>query len=179
VQNGKHAAQRFSAGLIERYRDDSHCLLWHENVQLILSRAAPSLPFMGRIVAELEELAVACKSRTGALLIIRDDVRPPAEDARRYIAAELRRSSMAVAAQVVLGTGFAGASMRSILTLIQTLSRPGYPMKVFAEPGAGAMWLSQELSKRADRSPSAADLARLARGACGQFLVDQAPPAFP
>ncbi|MDB4990217.1 MAG: hypothetical protein JWN04_5395 [Myxococcaceae bacterium] len=175
---GKIGTLRFAAGLVERYRDETQCLLWHENVQLILSRTAPTLPFMKRIVLDLEVLYRQQGSRTGALLIIRDDVRPPSEEVRRYIAEELSRSSMAAAAQVVMGTGFAGAAMRSILTLIQTISSAPYPMKVFSEPGAGAMWLAQELRVRVGHAPAAAELARLAREAYRHFLLDDIPSSI-
>jgi hypothetical protein len=54
---------------------------------------------------------------TGTLLVIRSDVRPPDEEARKYIQKELASSSMVAAAQVVEGIGFRGAAMRSVLTM--------------------------------------------------------------
>jgi hypothetical protein len=142
-----------STNAIERYVDESHCILWFDNVEIILSRKPPSREVMQRIVLELVELSRKCACGTGALLVIRSDVSPPDEEARAYIRKELGRAPMLAAAQVVMGKGFVGAAMRSVLSLIQLLGRPRYPMKVFGEVGPASAWLVKELRARAHHAP--------------------------
>jgi hypothetical protein len=110
---------------------------------------------------------------TGALLIIRNDCPPPTEEARKYIRDELARARMVAAAQVVTGRGFHGAAMRAALSMIQLVTRPKYPMKVFADATAGANWLALELGRRVGHAPSEAGLARVANDAYARFLGDR------
>jgi hypothetical protein len=159
-----------------RHIDSSQCLAWYGNVQIILSLEPPTFEFMRRIIAELELLAKQCRCGTGALLVIRSDVSPPTEEARAYIKHELSRSSMLAAAQVVEGTGFRGAAMRSVLTMLQLASRAPYPMKVFDHIEPGARWLSAELQKRAGEAPDGIRLTRVANEVRRRFIASN-PPA--
>jgi hypothetical protein len=156
---------------VERYRDDAHCLVWCHNVQIILSREPPSLEFMRRIVHELHNLARTTSRDTGALLVIRSDCRPPSEEAREYIREGLARARMVAAAQVVTGTGFQGAAMRAALSMIQLITRPKYPMKVFADLTTASTWLALEVRNRAGVAPSADSLAQVAADAYANFLT--------
>jgi len=130
---------------------------------MIVSLEPPTSEVMRKIVGGLEALATRCRCGTGALLIINSDCAPPSEEARRYIKAELARSSMVAAAQVVEGTGFRGAAMRAVLSMLQLASRAPYPMAVFSEVPEAATWLTAELKKRAGRAPEAADVVTAAR----------------
>jgi hypothetical protein len=154
----------------ERYRDQAQCLVWCDNVQIILSRQPPTLLFMRRIVDELHRLAESSGHPTGALLIIRSDCPPPTEEARKFIQNELGRARMVAAAQVVTGSGFHGAAMRAALSMIQLVTRPKYPMKVFADVTGGASWLTNELVGRVGHAPSATKLAAIAGDAYSRFL---------
>jgi hypothetical protein len=154
----------------ERYVDDAHRIVWLDNVEMILSRTPPSRAVMRRIIVELEGLSRAYPCGIGALLVIRSDVAPPDEEARAYIRKELGRAPILAAAQVVLGKGFVGAAMRSVLSLIQLLGRPGYPMKVFGDLGSASHWLVNELGASAGQAPEAHGLTRAASEGSVRFL---------
>jgi hypothetical protein len=159
-----------------RHIDTSQCLAWYGNVQIILSLEPPTFEFMRKIVAELDSLAKKVQCGTGALLIIRSNVSPPTEEARAYIKQELSRSSMLAAAQVVEGTGFRGAAMRSVLTMLQLASRAPYPMKVFDDVEPGARWLAAEMRKRAGDGPDGIRLTRVANEVRRRFIASNPPP---
>jgi hypothetical protein len=143
---------------VVRYTDGVHCIAWVENVQLILSCDAPTSAVMRTIIAELDALARTCRTRTGALLVINSSCPPPTEEARSYIRAELARSSMVAAAQVVEGTGFRGAAMRAVLSVLQLALRAPYPMMISSTVEEGASWLCKELQTRVGIAPTAANL---------------------
>jgi hypothetical protein len=162
-------------GAIERYVDEAHRIVWFDNVEMILSRTPPSRAVMRRIILELEGLSRANPGGIGALLVIRSDVTPPDEQARAYIRKELGRAPMVAAAQVVLGKGFVGAAMRSVLSLIQLLARPGYPMKVFGDLGSASHWLAKELGARSGHAPEARGLTLAATEVAARFLGTTPP----
>jgi hypothetical protein len=83
---------------------------------------------------------------------------------------------MLAAAQVVEGTGFRGAAMRSVLSMLQLAVRPPYPMKVFDNVVAAAHWLSTELATRAGDAPPTAELATAAQEVRSRFLTRSMPP---
>jgi hypothetical protein len=155
---------------IERFVDDAHRIVWLDNVEMIWSRTPPSRAVMRRIIVELEGLARAYPSGVGSLLVIRSDVAPPDEEARAYIREAFGQAPIVAAAQVVLGKGFVGAAMRSVLSLIQLLARPGYPMKVFGDPGSASQWLVNELEARAGHAPEAHALTLAATQGSARFL---------
>ena len=130
-----------------RHLDSEQCLVWYRNVQMVLSLQAPSYTFMRRIMEGLKELAAACGTGVGALVVVRSGARPPSEEARDYMARELAQTTMIAAAQVVEGEGFLGAAMRSVLSLLQLAARPRYPMKVFGDLTPASVWLAAELQK--------------------------------
>ena len=136
-----------------RYHDEAHAIAWVGNVQIILSREAPTSAVMRTLIRELEELSKDCGGGTGALLVIDSDCKPPSEEARAYIREELAKSSMAAAAQVVQGTGFRGAAMRAVLSVLQLASRTRYPMMIFSGVEEGAQWLCDELRSRLGQAP--------------------------
>jgi len=136
-----------------RYQDDAHRIAWFGNVQLILSSEAPTSAVMRTIIRELEALSKDCGGGTGALLVINSDCKPPSEEARTYIRTELANSSMVAAAQVVEGTGFRGAAMRAVLSVLQLASRTRYPMEIFSSVEEGSRWLCSELRTRLGRAP--------------------------
>lgn len=165
--------RRASTSSLEvRYRDADHCIGWLANVQLILSRQPPTSEFMRRIISELNALANDLRCGTGALLIIRAGMRPPSEEARRFIQAELARSAMLGAAQVVEGSGFTAAAMRAALSMLQLVARPPYPMKVFSDIPQASGWLCQELAERAHRNPDPRELADVALELRSAFLMN-------
>jgi hypothetical protein len=161
-----------------RHIGPDQCLVWYGNVQAILSLEPPTCEFMKKIVSELELLSKKCSCGTGALLVIRSDVSPPSEEARAYIKYELSRSSMLAAAQVVEGTGFQGAAMRSVLTMLQLASGVRYPMKIFDRLNDGAHWLASELKKRAGQAPDPAGLLRAVLTVRQRFLTQRRPPSL-
>ena len=153
----------------EHYRNEAHCIAWSGNVQVILSLEPPTSEVMRKIISGLEALAARCACSTGALLVINSDCPPPNEEARRYIRAELARSSMVAAAQIVEGTGFRGAAMRAVLSMVQLASRAPYPMAVFGNVPEGASWLTAELAKRAGIAPDPADVVKAVIECRGRF----------
>lgn len=153
-----------------RYFDREHCIAWHGSVQLILSTVPPTMPVMTEIVEQLEKLAAMSRGGTGCLLVIRSDVSPPAEDVRRFIRMKLEKSSMLAAAQVVLGTGFRGAAMRSMLSLLQMAIRPSYAMRIFGDVRAGSQWLTEALLQQGSRASPAEDLITTAEELSAQFF---------
>jgi hypothetical protein len=163
-----------SASILEaeiRYVDAEQCLAWHDNVQIIFSLEPPSFDFMKKIVSELALLARQTGFGTGALLIISSEVSPPTEEARSYIRRELERSSMLAAAQVVEGTGFRGAAMRSVLSLMQLTTRAPYAMKIFDSVVPGAFWLAGELERKARHAPSGSQLSDAVQSVRKRFLA--------
>jgi hypothetical protein len=68
---------------------------------------------------------------------------------------------MVAAAQVVEGTGFRAAAVRSALTLIEMALRPPYAMKIFSDASSGARWLSSELEATAAYAPDAGQLIKV------------------
>jgi hypothetical protein len=56
---------------------------------------------------------------------------------------------MLATAQVVLGTGFRGAAMRSMLSLLQMAIRPKYAMRIFGDVRVGGEWLTEVLQAKA------------------------------
>jgi hypothetical protein len=167
---GRSAASSLGLDVVVRHVDPDQCLAWCGNVQILLSLQPPSSEFMRTIISELDALGKECRLGTGHLLVIRSDVPPPSEEVRAYIKRELSRSSMLAAAQVVEGTGFRGAAMRSVLTMIQLTIRPRYSMKIFDNVKTGATWLSEELEHRAGAAPHAELLAHAAIELQARFL---------
>lgn len=66
-------------------------------------------------------------------------------------------------AQIVIGDGFAAASVRAVLSGIQLATRPDYPVRVFANIHAAQPWLEELII--------AADLPELARAVGPELLV--------
>lgn len=153
-----------------RYFDGEHCIAWHGNVEIILSTVPPTMTVMTEIVDQLQKLAATSRGGTGCLLVIRSDVSPPAEDVRAYIRNKLERSSMLAAAQVVLGTGFRGAAMRSMLSLLQMAMRPSYAMRIFGDVKSGSRWLAETLAQRGAKASLTDDLVATAEELCGQVF---------
>lgn len=153
-----------------RYFGPEHCIAWHGNVQIILSAVAPTMPAMAEMAEQLDNLGSKCPGGIGCLLIIRSDVSPPAEDVRRFIAIKLERSPMLAAAQVVLGTGFRGAAMRSMLSVLQLAIRPKFAMKIFGDVAQGSAWLTNALGERGAQSLGAAALTLTAQEIVTQFF---------
>jgi hypothetical protein len=174
---GRSAASVLGVDVRIRHVDPEQCLAWCGNVQILLSLQPPSPDFMRTIVSELDALGKQCRLGTGCLLVIRSDVPPPNEEARAYIKRELSRSSMLAAAQVVEGTGFRGAAMRSVLTMIQLAIRPPYAMKIFDSVKTGAVWLAAELELRAGAAPHGELLAQAVSELQARFLDGSMLPA--
>lgn len=147
-----------SSVIVEHYRDAAHCIVWSGNVQMIVSLEPPTSEVMQKIISGLDALSTRCRCGTGSLVVINSDCPPPSDEARRYIKSELARSSMVAAAQVVEGTGFRGAAMRAVLSMLQLTSRAPYPMSVFSGVPEGAAWLCMELHKRVGRAPDSRDV---------------------
>lgn len=126
---------------------------------------------MSEIVSQLEQLAVDSGTGTGCLLVIHSDVSPPSEEVRRFIKVKLERSTMRAAAQVVLGTGFRGAAMRSMLSLLQLAIRPSFSMRIFGEVEEGARWLTSVLRDATAKSPSAESLALTVQELSADFFL--------
>lgn len=151
----------------KRYHDPAHCIAWIGNVQIVLSKEAPTSVIMRSIIRELDALSKDCGGGTGTLLVINSDCKPPSEEARTYIRSELANSSMVAAAQVVEGTGFRGAAMRAVLSVLQLAARTRYPMEIFSGVEEGAHWLCAELRTRLKRAPEPAALLAAVRALQG------------
>ncbi len=154
-----------------RYFGRDHCIAWHGNVQLILSNEAPTLQSMALMANELDALASRCKAEIGCLLIIHAQVSPPEERVRTFIKAKLERTAIAAAAQVVLGKGFRGAAMRSMLSLLQIAIRPKYAMRIFGNTHEGCDWLAKFLRDKGLEAPPVEALEATAIKLCGKFFT--------
>lgn len=153
-----------------RYAGEDHCIVWHGSVQIIASNEPPTLQAMARMADELEQLEKSSGVGPGCLLIIRSDVAPPSEEARRFIKMKLEKSSMVAAAQVVLGTGFRGAAMRSMLSLLQLAIRPRFGMRIFGDIDEGCEWLNKQLEGHVSQPVPLDALKRTANEVREQFL---------
>lgn len=154
-----------------RYFGRDHCIAWHSNVQIIVSNEAPTLQSMALMADELDALAARCKAEIGCLLIIRAEASPPEERVRSFIKMKLERTAIAAAAQVVLGRGFRGAAMRSMLSLLQIAMRPKFAMRIFGTPHEGCDWLVTAMNDRRLKAPPAEALEATATKICGQFFT--------
>jgi len=154
---------------IVRYTDAIHCLAWHENVQITLSLGQPSLEFMLKSTAELAALNRKWGKHCAVMVVIRSDADPPDEPARDYIRREIKRIDHACLAQVVEGTGFRGAAVRSALSMIAFAMRAPFPIKIFGEVDDAARWLSTELRTRTGHGPDQQELAKAVSGLRSRF----------
>jgi hypothetical protein len=153
-----------------RYFGKDHCVAWDGNIQFILSNEAPTLQAMAMMADNLQALAAACGTGTGCILIIHSEVSPPSEEVRQFIKLKLERSSMVAAAQVVLGKGFRGAAMRSMLSLLQLAIRPKFAMRIFGNVATAADWVVQAVEAQGLKPPSAIVLKATANELCSQFF---------
>jgi hypothetical protein len=153
-----------------RYFGRDHCIAWHGNVQLIVSNEPPTLQSMALMANELDALAARCKAEIGCLLIIHANVSPPDERVRSFIKAKLERSAIAAAAQVVLGKGFRGAAMRSMLSLLQIAIRPKYAMRICGTSNEGCDWLVKVLRDKGLETPPVEALEATASKVCSKFF---------
>lgn len=144
------------------HEEPEHCIAWHENVQLMVSLGPPNPDLMRKTIDGLGALARQVGRGTGALVIIKSTARPPDAASRAVIRHELARSPMLAAAQVVEGTGFRGAAIRSALNLIQFALRPPYAIRTFSDVSAGSTWLCSELRTTSGYAPDPAQLTKAA-----------------
>jgi hypothetical protein len=128
---------------------------------------------MATMADELEALADRCGAEIGCLLIIHAKAAPPDENVRKFIKMKLERSAIAAAAQVVMGTGFRGAAMRSMLSLLQIAIRPTFAMQIFGDPHRGSDWLVKTLRNRGLQTPTAEALEGTATRLSRQFFAQR------
>jgi hypothetical protein len=91
----------------------------------------PSMPaHTAKIVADLRENHAG---KGACIVIVRSDVRPPGEQARERIIGAMREWGQGVICGgfVFEGSGFVAAAQRGALTMMLTLARLSYPIKVF------------------------------------------------
>lgn len=169
-----------ASGVSLRYESTAHWIAWFRNVQIVLSSEAPTIKAMTEIARQLELLGVACPGGHACLLIVQSTVRPPSQEIRKFIAQKLAASTMTAAAQVVLGTGFRGAAMRSMLSVLQLALRPPYSMGIYGSVSDAASWLHGQLVAVGAPTPSAVQLHRVAQGLVSRFRESQRPdgPTF-
>lgn len=148
MTNAPPLAELMPVGVSIYYTEPGQCVAWYRNVQLILSLQPPNRSLMRQLVDGLSALERTTRQRPGTLLIIRGDVKPPEEEVRDLIRTELMRSRMSAAAQVVEGSGFRGAAIRSALSMIQLAMRSPFPMRVFGDLATACDWLTVELKWR-------------------------------
>ena len=78
--------------------------------------------------------------------------------------AKVKHHAFRNADPMVEGTGFRGAAMRAVLSVLQLASRPPYPMEIFSGVDEGSRWLCTELRTRLGRAPEPLTLITAVRG---------------
>jgi hypothetical protein len=97
----------------------------------------------------LRKLKAESPDGAGYIVVLRSDVPPPKDAARQDIKKVLVDFGTVVSAGclVVEGTGFAAATIRSVLSLMNLASRYTYKMKVFSTVSEACYWLPSQISK--------------------------------
>ncbi|MEW5849281.1 MAG: hypothetical protein AB2A00_10725 [Myxococcota bacterium] len=75
----------------------------------------------------------------------------PAEE--RALAARIAKdmdASMLCQAHVIMGTGFWAATVRTVISSVQLMSSPRYPVSVFDDVPSAATWVTPRLDKGVD-----------------------------
>ena len=123
--------------------DEAHLAAIHRNVYITAWWGETTVPRLRRVGEIQNELARKWPKGFVALALIRSananlpaDVRAEAEKLSKEPAANLK-----AIAQIIYGTGFAAAAIRSVATGMVLIARHPRPTKIFGTLEAAATWL--------------------------------------
>jgi len=133
-----HAALKIHA------RDDAHAVATWTNVLIAVWRTETRAAALDGVSQALGEL-VAAHPEVALIQVVEAGATAPDAEARRAIAAMLRRyaDSIRCSAVVFEGDGFQAATLRAVVTGIAILSRPSYPDVVFGSTVAAINWTAR------------------------------------
>jgi hypothetical protein len=123
---------------------DDHCIATWRHCLIAIWRRTTTNQGAAALRESLSKLTAANPGGVGIIAIIENHAAAPDADARRALAAAFRDHAPSIRAAAIVheGTGFRGAAIRSIVTGVSLLIRPGYPHNVTASVDAGASWLA-------------------------------------
>jgi hypothetical protein len=108
----------------------------------------------------------------GCLTVIPPDAKPPSDEARKALSANLELANLRCICWLVEGSGFQGAMVRAVLSGLRFFVRCNYPRKIVTNLEEGIAWLIPHLENglaRTDRLVAAAAAIRAQR-AEGRFV---------
>ena len=123
-------------------------------VAVIVARDEPG-PNLGLHTAKLiTEIKEKYQGRGAILVIVKADVRPPSDQARQRIMESMRDCARgAICGSIVFeGTGFVAAAQRGALTMMLTMARLNYPLKVFGTLREATLFICSTLGPTAELS---------------------------
>jgi hypothetical protein len=113
--------------------DEDECLALIGPVLVVVARNEPTADIARQ--AEVCQTALERKYRgkTGLLVVVRGDVRPPGDEARARIkdAMKVLERSTVAGAIAIEGSSFIATATRSAISMMMFVVRPSFPMKVF------------------------------------------------
>jgi hypothetical protein len=124
-----------------------HCAAIVGRVLVVVVKDDPNDGVIDQVKSWLATLRATTVGSTAFLVVLSPDTPPPPDLHRvriRQVLEELG-TTVTVGAVVVQGSGFLAATLRSILTLLITAARLGYPVKVLGSLAEAAEWLMARL----------------------------------
>lgn len=140
--------------------DRDHISGWWRDVHFVFWHAETRLATVHALRDELARLVAERPDGLAVFGLIAPGVALPSGDARAEMARILRdhASSIRASCVVVEGSGFRAAAVRSVLTGISFVVRPGYPHRVTDSLVAGTDWMTETCGNTLGRTFSSAEL---------------------
>jgi hypothetical protein len=134
------------------YTDREHCVAVHGRTILTYSTRQPTIAFFTAWSRAVQQLVAADQSKIASISVIDSSAaRAPDEAARKAIHQAFARhgAKLCAFAYVVEGEGFAAATIRAALSLINMAERHPFPLRVFATIAEAVRWALPRLPEHA------------------------------
>ena len=145
-------------------RSDGHLVATYKNVFVTMWWAPARVEQLRGLPAHQDEMGRRWPGGWGTLAVLGADagkisaeVRAEGERITKH-----QKQGMRAIAQVIEGTGFGAAAVRSVASALTLFKRSGPPTKIFDALGPGVAWLMHELGTPAD-APALLKALRAAR----------------
>jgi hypothetical protein len=99
----------------------------------------------------LARLGKEYPSGLGCLTVIPPDAKPPSDEARKALSANLEVANLRCICWLVEGSGFQGAMVRAVLTGLRFFVRAQYPRSIVTSLEEGIAWMLPHLEGGAKR----------------------------
>lgn len=143
------------AGAVAReliYNDREHCVAVQGRIILTYSTRQPTVAFFNAWSRAVQQLVDADASKIASITAIDSSgARAPDDASRKAIHHAFNRhgSRICAFAYVIEGEGFAAATIRAAVSLINMAERPPFPMRVFATLADAVSWTLPRLPAHA------------------------------